>query len=288
MPPIQRSTKNNKMNSLHQYILIASTSFILFSAAAAQKILLLAKPASNAAIIARVDASNNAILSASSISSELLPASTWKQTNSPILIQGYLTKNSLLQIDSTKQSIPIREKPMDSAEIVVTAQKNDQYTLLNSLDENWTLVEIEKKTTAYFTEVAQLGLKSLNDTASNFSDNTYLSQEDEQVEAREIIVDTSNKTSIRQSPNRPKWANKAPTRTLSGTLVRRLRNYGPRYPLRLRAANGRIAYVDMSKLFFSDLRPYLDKKVSISGEVRPLVPGSTELVIQARSLILAK
>ena len=276
------------MNSLYQYSLIASTSFIILSAATAQKILLLAEPATNAAIIARVDASNDAILSASSISNELLPASTWKQTNSPILIQGYLTKNSLLQIDSTKQSIPIREKPMDSAEIVVTAQKNDQYTLLNSLDENWTLVEIEKKTTAYFTEVAQLGLKSLNDTASNFSDNTYLSQEDEQVEAREIIVDTSKKTSTRKSPNRPKWANKAPTRTLSGTLVRRLRNYGPRYPLRLRAANGRIAYVDMSKLFFSDLRPYLDKKVSISGEVRPLVPGSTELVIQARSLKLAK
>ena len=276
------------MNSLYQYSLIASTSFILFSAAAAQKILLLAKPASNAAIIARVDASNDAILSASSISSELLTASTWKQTNSPILIQGYLTKNSLLQIDSTTQSIPIREKPMDSAEIVAMAQKNDQYTLLNSVDENWTLVEIEKKTTAYFTEVAQLGLKSLDDTASNFSDNTYLLQEDEQVEAREIIVDTSNKTYIRQSPNRPKWANKAPTRTLSGTLVRRLRNYGPRYPLRLRAANERIAYVDMSKLFFSDLRPYLDQQVSISGEVRPLVPGSTELIIQARSLKLAK
>ena len=138
------------MNSLYQYSLIASTSFILFSAAAAQKILLLAKPASNAAIIARVDASNDAILSASSISSELLTASTWKQTNSPILIQGYLTKNSLLQIDSTTQSIPIREKPMDSAEIVAMAQKNDQYTLLNSVDENWTLVEIEKKATAYF------------------------------------------------------------------------------------------------------------------------------------------
>lgn len=276
------------MNPLYQYSLIASTSFILFSAAAAQKILLLAKPASNAAIIARVDASNDAILSASSISSGLLKASTWKQTNSPILIQGYLTKNSLLQIDSTTQSIPIREKPMDSAEIVAMAQKNDQYTLLNSVDENWTLVEIEKKTTAYFTEVAQLGLKSLDDTASKFSDNTYLLQEDEQVEAREIIVDTSNKTYIRQSPNRPKWANKAPTRTLSGTLVRRLRNYGPRYPLRLRAANERIAYVDMSKLFFSDLRPYLDQQVSISGEVRPLVPGSTELIIQARSLKLAK
>ena len=276
------------MNSLFQYSLIACASFLLLNTATAQKILLLAKPANNAPIIARVDAANDAILSASSISSELLSKSTWKQTNSPILIQGYVTKNSLLQQASAEHSIPIREKPIDSAVVIAMAHKNDQYTLLNSIDENWTLVEIEKKTTAYFTQVPQLGLKSLDDTASNFSDNTYLSQEDEQVEAREIIVDTSNKTSIRQSPNRPKWANKAPTRTLSGTLVRRLRNYGPRYPLRLRAANERIAYVDMSKLFFSDLRPYLDKKVSISGEVRPLVPGSTELVIQARSLKLAK
>ena len=276
------------MNSLYQYSLIAIKSFILLSAAAAQKVLLLDKPATNAAIIAGVNASNDAILSASYISCELLSASTWKQTNSPVLIQGYRTKNSLLQIDSTTQSMPIREKPMNSAEIVAMTQKNDQYTLLNSHDENWTLAVIEKKTTDYFTEVAQLGLKSFDDTASNFLDYTHLLQEDEQVEAREIIVDTSNKTSIRQSPNRPQWANKAPTRTLSGKLVRRLRNYGPRYPLRLRAANKRIAYVDMSKLFFSDLRPYLDQQVSISGEVRPLVPGSTELVIQARSLKLAE
>jgi hypothetical protein len=128
----------------------------------------------------------------------------------------------------------------------------------------------------------------LGDTSSNLSDNTYLSQENEPVAITEIIVDTSNKTSIRQFPNRPMWGNNAPTRTLSGTLVRRLRNYGPRYPLRLRAANGRIAYVDMSSLFFSDLRPYLDQQVSITGEVRPLVPGSTELIIQARSLKLVK
>ena len=170
----------------------------------------------------------------------------------------------------------------------VTAQKNDQNTLLNSINENWTLVEIEKKTTAYFTEVPQLGFKSLDDIAPNFSDNTYLLQEDEPVVVTEIIVDTSNKSSIRQFPNLPKWGYKAPTRTLSGTLVRRLKNYGPRYPLRLRAANGRIAYVDMSSLFFSDLRPYLDQQVSITGEVRPLVPGSTELIIQARGLKLTK
>ena len=277
-----------KMHSLFQYSLIACSSFLLFNKSVAQKILLLAKPANNAAIIARVDPTNDAILSASSISSEPLTASIWKQTNYPIIIQGYVAKNSFLQQDSATQGITIREKPMDSAIIIAMAQKNDQYTLLDSIDENWTLVEIEKKTTAYFTEVPQLGLESLDDTASNFLDSTYLLPQDDQVAVSEIIVDTSKKPSIRQSPNRPKWANKTLTRTLSGTLVRRLRNYGPRYPLRLRAANGRIAYIDMSSLFFSDLRPYLDQQVTITGEVRPLVPGSTELVIQARSLRLAK
>lgn len=276
------------MNSFFQCSLIACTFFLLLINATAQKILLLAKPASNAAIIARVDAANDAILSASSISSDLLSTNTWKQTNSPILIKGYVTKNSLLQQASEEQSIPIREKPIDNALMIAIAHKNDQYTLLNSIDENWTLVEIEKKTTAYFTQVPQLGLKSLDDTASNFSDNTYLLQENEPVAVTEIIVDISNRSSLRQFPNRPKWGDLAPTRTLSGTLVRRLRKYGPRYPLRLRAANGRIAYVDMSSLFFSDLRPYLDQQVSITGEVRPLVPGSAELIIQARSLKLAK
>ncbi|MEC8650312.1 MAG: hypothetical protein VXX82_05230 [Verrucomicrobiota bacterium] len=81
------------MNSLYQYSLIAIKSFIVLSAAAAQKVLLLDKPATNAAIIAGVNASNDAILSASYISCELLSASTWKQTNSPVLIQGYRTKN---------------------------------------------------------------------------------------------------------------------------------------------------------------------------------------------------
>lgn len=103
----------------------------------------------------------------------------------------------------------------------------------------------------------------------------------------DILVDAEASLAERVAPKRPKREASTPTRTVGGKLVRRLNTYGPRYPLRLRGASGRIAYVDVSRLFIHDLRPYLEQQVLITGELRPLVPGSRELVIHARSLRLA-
>ncbi|GEM_PF-1088331 len=88
-------------------------------------------------------------------------------------------------------------------------------------------------------------------------------------------------------PQKPQLAPGTPTRTFAGVLERKIKNSGPRYPLQLKSrSGGRIAFVDMSKLFISDLRPYLDRNVSITGEVVPIVPGSNELVIYARTIRL--
>ena len=78
-----------------------------------------------------------------------------------------------------------------------------------------------------------------------------------------------------------------PMRTLGGKLTRKISTYGPSYPLRLTSQSGsRIAYIDMSRLFISDLRPFLNEQVYITGEVRPLLPGSRELIILARTIRL--
>ena len=90
-------------------------------------------------------------------------------------------------------------------------------------------------------------------------------------------------------PQNPKIRSDAPLRNLNGILVREISNSGPRYPIRLKERSGqRIAYVDMSHVFISDLRPFLSKPVQIIGEVRPVVPGSQDLIIQARTIRIAE
>jgi hypothetical protein len=86
-------------------------------------------------------------------------------------------------------------------------------------------------------------------------------------------------------PRAPEVKVGTPIRILTGKLVREIHNFGPRYPIRLKSASGqRVAYVDMSRIFINDLRPYLDKTVYIRGEVQPIVPGSRNLVILARTI----
>ncbi|MEM1222838.1 MAG: hypothetical protein AAGH40_08750 [Verrucomicrobiota bacterium] len=102
------------------------------------------------------------------------------------------------------------------------------------------------------------------------------------------VVVASQQVAPSERPRMPVVEIGTSTRTFSGKLVREIRNYGPRYPLRLKASNGkRIAYVDISNVFISDLRPYLDRNVFVSGEVSPVVTGSKDLVIYARVLRLA-
>ena len=106
---------------------------------------------------------------------------------------------------------------------------------------------------------------------------------------KQSIVPQKNVSSKRIAPTRPQQAHIGQTRTLAGQFVRVISRFGPRYPIRLLdEKNKRLAYVDLSNLFIRDLRPYLNNPVKISGEVRPLVPGSEELVIVARTLQLRK
>lgn len=99
------------------------------------------------------------------------------------------------------------------------------------------------------------------------------------------IMVSPSETQARNTPRQPELSLGSTARQLNGTLIRRLSSFGPRYPIRLESDSGkRIAYVDMSEIFISDLRPYLKQRVAIHGEVHPLVPGSKELVIVARTI----
>ncbi len=110
----------------------------------------------------------------------------------------------------------------------------------------------------------------------------------ESIDAADIMVGPVE-TSTREAPRTPETKPGTPMRLLSGKLVRSITSFGPRYPIRLNSSSGqRIAYVDMSRIFISDLRPYLGQKVYIGGEVRPLVPGSKDLVILARTIRIDK
>ncbi|MGZ0657634.1 hypothetical protein ACWPKS_18730 [Coraliomargarita sp. W4R72] len=77
-------------------------------------------------------------------------------------------------------------------------------------------------------------------------------------------------------------------RLLTGKLVREIHVDGPDYPIRLKSPEGRlIAYVDFSKIYVSDLAPYLNQKVYIRGQIYPLPNTHSQLVILAETLKLA-
>lgn len=79
-----------------------------------------------------------------------------------------------------------------------------------------------------------------------------------------------------------------PLRLLTGTLVREITTVGPAYPIRLRSPEGRlIAYVDFSGIFIEDFKPYLNQRVFLRGQIFPLKPNDSQLVIFAEEIRLA-
>ncbi|MEO0508386.1 MAG: hypothetical protein AAF065_00830 [Verrucomicrobiota bacterium] len=77
-------------------------------------------------------------------------------------------------------------------------------------------------------------------------------------------------------------------RLLTGILVREITAEGPTYPVRLRSPDGRlIAYVDFSGIFIEDLNPFLKQRVYLRGQIFPVKPNDSQLVIFAKEIQLA-
>ncbi len=69
-------------------------------------------------------------------------------------------------------------------------------------------------------------------------------------------------------------------RNLAGTLVCEMNHTGPRFPVRLKSPTGQHTLcVDQTPLFINDLRPWLNQKEQLIGEIRPVVAGSQESII---------
>ena len=101
----------------------------------------------------------------------------------------------------------------------------------------------------------------------------------------EAVVVAPPQRAQAQPPRQPEPPAGTPMRSLAGTLVRERGSAdGPRFTLSLRRDGRRLAYVDISRLFIRDLRPYLDEEVIVMGEVSSISPGGTQLVIHARTL----
>jgi hypothetical protein len=80
-----------------------------------------------------------------------------------------------------------------------------------------------------------------------------------------------------------------PLRLLTGILVREINRDGPAYPIRLKSPEGRlIAYVDFSAIFVPDLDPFLGQRVYLRGQIFPLKPNDSQLVIYAEEIRLAQ
>lgn len=124
-----------------------------------------------------------------------------------------------------------------------------------------------------------LAESSANQVAPRLADGNHTTSQS--------IIPQEAAPSNRATPVRPHPQYFEAPRTLEGQFVRVISRFGPRYPIRLLDdKKKRLAYVDLSTIFIRDLRPYLNQLVKINGQVRPLVPGSEELVIIARTLQL--
>jgi hypothetical protein len=100
------------------------------------------------------------------------------------------------------------------------------------------------------------------------------------------IIVPSSQTQAREAA--PEFGPAKTPRLLTGILKQELAHDGSAYPIRLLSPDGRrIAYVDLSGIYIPEIKPYLNEKVYIRGQIHPLPESSAQLVILAESLRLA-
>jgi hypothetical protein len=292
------------------------------SVASASDVLLLLEAENNAVIIARVDSADPAIATAAAVLDTEKAAQGWMWTEYTTTIDGYVPTESLSKNFDIATDTFVRSSPNTRANVLTRAEADDRFDVVASNDD-WTTVRLKKAIPTYFLSsslnraiaappiavpVPQQPLSKINfdptskvakdspDTlpSENVSvsstpayglDSTIASEPQASSTNSDSIIVAATEFMATGTPRPPEPTPGTPTRVLNGKLVREIHSFGPRYPIRLKASSGRrLAYVDMSRIFINDLRPYLDKTVYISGEVHPIVPGSSDLVIVARTI----
>ena len=311
------------MTTWHGLLLALVTLHSAASSVHGKDIILHLTPSEEAAIIAKIDASSPAAQTARPVLEAEKAQQGWMWIEYTTRLDGYiLTEQFSKNFEITPGSL-VRAEPSSDAHVLTLIQPNDQFEIIASGDQ-WSTVRFRKAVPVYFRQhtlpthtadqvpghalpqrfkidpnakvanVSPSALKPENvkwRAAPAGTPDPVLPKKTSSTERAKPSSIMTGSTDRQESelPQSPEVQADAPIRNLLGILVREISNSGPRYPIRLKSAAGqRIAYVDMSHVFISDLRPFLNHSVQIIGEVRPLVPGSQDLIIQARTIRITK
>lgn len=288
----------------------------------AQDVLLRLTPSESAPIVARIDSRAPAVTSARPVLEADKARDGWKWTEHSATLDGYIPTSSLSKNFEIALNTHVRSSPDTNASILTSVQANDRIQVTASNDQ-WTTVHFRKAVPVFFREQAlpaytadqvpghvlpthpqstpdanhtNTQLRPVNvkwRAAPNTTHSATLTAPEPPVPQQRAkpssLMTEASERQISELPRTPQISHNSPVRKVHGILVRALTPSGTRYPLRLQTAEGkRIAYVDISQVFINDLRPFLSHPVQIIGEVRPIAPGSQDLIIQARTLRLAE
>ncbi len=280
-------------------------------------------PSEDAAIIAQLTSTAPLVQTARPVLDTEKAQQGWKWLEYTTTLDGYILTEQLSKNFEVAPDSLVRVEPTNQAHVLTLIQPSDQFEITASND-RWSTIRFRKAVPVYFRQHAvptytadQVPGHALpqplqidpNAKTANISPSAL---KPENVKWRAAPAGTpdpvlpkktsstarakpssimTGSTDLQGSelPQSPEVQADSPLRNLTGTLVREISNTGPRYPIRLKSSEGqRIAFVDMSHVFISDLRPFLKQTVQVIGEVRPLVPGGEELIIQARTIRITK
>lgn len=281
--------------------------------ASASDVLLRTAADPDATVIGRIPPTHAAFASGVPVSNPTKAKDGWYQTLVQTAHQGYVPTDELGKNFSIQPGTVVRVSPSLEAAPLTTCQEADRIKVTALSDDRiWATVKFNKAVTAYYliselpNTVAIDSPRPLQTHISRLEPNKPVVTIDTHRKGRETAVSIPQGTITGYTPIGPtdlvvttqdssnQNSSTAPTtsdaviRNLFGTLQRERGSEPAHFPLRLYRGNKRIAYVDMSDIFISDLRPYLGKQVLIQGEVRPLSADSSESIIQARSLQLSE
>ena len=301
----------------------ALTTLICAAHLNGKDVILRLAPSAEAAIIAKIDAHSSLIQSSRAVQESDKTQPGWKCLEYSATFKGYILSQRLSKNFDAAHGSLVYLEPNEYSRVLTTIQRNDNFEIIAHND-IWSTIRFHKSLPVYFNsldipnytadqvpvhalplrlkidsnaEVGQLAPSALRPEnikwhaaplGTPIPNLAQKAQPNVRVQSRSIMISAADQQKS-ELPQRLEFDANSPLRNLTGTLVREMSPKGPRFTLRLKSPNGqKTTYVDMSQLFINDLRSLLDQIVQIIGEVRPIVAGSQDLIIQARTIRLAK
>lgn len=291
--------------------------------AGAQDVMLRFQPDTSATIVGRIDAAHPAFSRSQAIRDTELAQQGWRWTELKAAFTGYVPTERLAKDFSVAPGTLIRAKASNQASVLTVVEAQDHiFADATEQNANWSQVQFTKAvpvyylisdlptTTALDTPRAALGepiattpIEPAPETSKRRinHDSAFILNRSGPVQLFETVTPPPTTPtpapkpldplpeSIMVEPRQPAPDAAQPLKigmqTVSGTLKRQRRSPETTYSLQLITTDNEPAFVDISAIFISDLRPFLDKPVIISGTVEAANDGSNTRIIRAQSLI---